>query len=160
MVHGMKRDLARLMRAIHSSDPEPLGLRGSPHRLGGHPFSAASSRLDPVWRRHLSTTRAATGRRNRSRPRPVRVRPCIRRAGRVASRYVRLPFRPCRDRLCRPARPPLDLVQDVPCRPTTRAERAAECCGVHHGTMLDGPGLRAMKDLWFLDGSVAAAPQL
>ena len=100
--HGMKRDLAGLMWAMHSSDPEPLGLRGSPRRLRGHPFSAASSRLDPAWRRHLSTILIFAKRRIRSRPWTDRVRPCIRRAGRVASRHVRLPHTSWRDRLYRP----------------------------------------------------------
>ena len=56
-----------------------------------------------------------------------RASPYIGRAGRVASPYVRLPLRPERDRLCKPARPTLDMIQDVLRKATTRAERAAEC---------------------------------
>ena len=64
--------------------------------------------------------------------------PYIGRAGRVASRYVRLPLRPERDRLCKAARPPTSMIQDVLIRPTTRAERAAEWCDNHHVTKDDG----------------------
>ena len=69
-----------------------------------------------------------------------RVSPFIERAGRVASRYVRLPLRPERDRLCKAARPSTSMIQDVLRRPTTRPERAAEWCARQYGMDDDGSG--------------------
>ena len=58
------------------------------------------------------------------------------------------------------ARPPLDLMQDVLRRPTTRAERAAECCNVNRRAVDDGPGPLDTSGLPSVDGSYGTRTEL
>ena len=71
------------------------------------PKASGRRRLEPPTARTdapLAPSSTATGTPLRLTHGAVRVSPCIVRAGRVPSRHVRLPVRPVRSRLCKPAR--------------------------------------------------------
>ena len=71
------------------------------------PKASGRRRLEPPTARTdapLAPSSAATGRPLRLTHGAVRASPCNLRAGQVPSRYVRLPGRPERDRLCKSAR--------------------------------------------------------